>query len=70
MALRTDEGVDAVFHFAANPEVRMSTTNSEMHFNENVVATFSLLEAMRRKDLKNLYSPHRALSTENRRRYR
>jgi UDP-glucose 4-epimerase len=31
--------VDVVFHYAANPEV---------HFNENVVTTFNLLEAMRK----------------------
>jgi UDP-glucose 4-epimerase len=30
------------------PEVRVSTTNQEVHFNENVVAIFNLLEAMRR----------------------
>jgi UDP-glucose 4-epimerase len=44
---RALEGVDVVFHFAANPEVRVSTTNPEIHFNENIVATFNLLEAMR-----------------------
>ena len=48
-ALRAVEGVDVVFHFAANPEVRVSTTSPEIHFNENVVATFNLLEAMRRR---------------------
>ncbi len=53
-ALKAVDGVDAVFHFAANPEVRVSTTNPETHFNENVVATFNLLEAMRRKDVKEL----------------
>ena len=46
------EGVEVVFHFAANPEVRVSTTNPEIHFNENVVATFNLLEAMRREGVK------------------
>jgi len=35
---------DVVFHFAANPEVRLSTTEPIVHFNENVVATFSVLE--------------------------
>jgi UDP-glucose 4-epimerase len=45
---RALEGVDVVFHFAANPEVRVSTTNPQIHFNENVVATFNLLEEMRR----------------------
>jgi UDP-glucose 4-epimerase len=52
--LKAVEGVDVVFHFAANPEVRVSTTNPEIHFNENVVATFNLLEAMRKKGVKEL----------------
>ena len=47
-------GVDAVFHFAANPEVRVSTTNPDIHFNENVVTTFNLLEAMRKNDVTQL----------------
>jgi UDP-glucose 4-epimerase len=51
-ALKAVDGVNAVFHFAANPEVRVSTINPEMHFNENVVATFNLLEAMRKRDVK------------------
>jgi len=54
VALRAVEGVDTVFHFAANPEVRVSTTNPEVHFNENIVATFNLLEAMRKKGVKEL----------------
>jgi len=53
-ALKAVEGVDAVFHFAANPEVRVSTTNPEVHFNENVVATFNLLEAMRKRGVREL----------------
>ena len=53
-ALRAVEGVETVFHYAANPEVRVSTTNPEIHFNENVVATFNLLEAMRRKGVKEI----------------
>jgi UDP-glucose 4-epimerase len=53
-ALKAVDGVDTVFHFAANPEVRVSTTNPEIHFNENVVATFNLLEAMRKRDVKEL----------------
>lgn len=42
------KGVNTVFHFAANPEVRVSTTNPRTHFEENVVTTFNLLEAMRK----------------------
>jgi len=48
------ERVDVVFHFAANPEVRVSAINPEVHFNENVVATFNLLEAMRREGVREL----------------
>jgi len=46
--------VDVVFHYAANPEVLVSTTNPDIHFNENVVATFDLLEAMRKNDVEQL----------------
>ena len=53
-ALKAVDGVNAVFHFAANPEVRVSTTNPEIHFNENAVATFNLLEAMRKRDVREL----------------
>ncbi|MEM3680037.1 MAG: SDR family NAD(P)-dependent oxidoreductase [Metallosphaera sp.] len=48
------KGVDVVFHCAANPEVKVSTTNPEIHFNDNVVATFNLLKAMRKGDVKEL----------------
>jgi UDP-glucose 4-epimerase len=53
-AQKAVRGVDAVFHFAANPEVRVSTTNPDIHFSENVVATFNLLEAMRKNDVTQL----------------
>jgi len=43
---KTVRDIDVVFHYAANPEVRVSTTNPEIHLNENIVATFNLLEAM------------------------
>jgi len=52
--LRAVEGVDTVFHFAANPEVRVSTTDPEIHFRENIVATFNLLEVMRRRGIREL----------------
>ena len=52
--LQAVEGINVVFHYAANPEVRVSTTNPDIHFNENVAATFNLLEAMRKNDVKNL----------------
>ena len=52
--LKVTKNVDAVFHYAANPEVRVSTTTPEIHFNENIVATFNLLEAMRKNDVREL----------------
>jgi len=53
-ALKAVEGVDVVFHFAANPEVRISTTEPETHFRENVVVTFNVLEAMRKRGVREL----------------
>ncbi|MEM0057856.1 MAG: NAD-dependent epimerase/dehydratase family protein [Candidatus Bathyarchaeia archaeon] len=41
---------ETVFHFAANPEVRISSENPKIHYEQNVVATFNLLEAVRRAD--------------------
>ncbi len=41
-------GVDAVFHLAANPEVRVSVTEPRVHFDENILATFNALEAARK----------------------
>lgn len=54
VAMEAVRGVEAVFHFAANPEVRVSTTNPDIHFGENVVATFNLLEAMRKSGVREL----------------
>ena len=39
---------DLIFHLAANPEVRVGQTEPKVHFEENVVVTFNLLEAIRR----------------------
>ncbi len=41
-------GVSLVFHFAANPEVRVGEVEPTIHFEENLLATFRLLEAMRK----------------------
>jgi UDP-glucose 4-epimerase len=41
-----------VFHYAANPEVRISTTSPDIHFRENIVATFNVLEASRIGDVR------------------
>jgi len=41
-------GCEAVFHFAANPEVRVSVTDPKVHFQDNLLATFNVLEACRK----------------------
>jgi len=49
-SLKAVKDVETVFHLAANPEVRVSTTAPEIHFKENVITTFNLLEACRKLD--------------------
>jgi len=39
---------ELVFHLAANPEVRLGVENPRIHFEQNIVATYNLLEAMRK----------------------
>ena len=39
---------ELIFHLAANPEVRIGETDPSVHFEENLTATFNLLEAMRK----------------------
>ncbi len=46
-ARKAVENVELVFHLAANPEVRVGEKEPSVHFQENLVATFNLLEAMR-----------------------
>ncbi|MEM2103372.1 MAG: NAD-dependent epimerase/dehydratase family protein [Candidatus Bathyarchaeia archaeon] len=41
---------ETVFHMAANPEVRVSSTNPKVHYEQNIYATFNLLEAIRKAD--------------------
>jgi len=41
------KNVDIVFHYAANPEVRVSVMDPKIHFKENLQATFNVLEACR-----------------------
>ncbi|ADM28252.1 NAD-dependent epimerase/dehydratase [Ignisphaera aggregans DSM 17230] len=49
---RSFREADLVIHMAANPEVRLSVVNPEIHFNENILATFNVLEASRIYDVK------------------
>ena len=43
---------DTIFHFAANPEVRLG--EPEIHFSSNILGTFNILESMRKSDVKRI----------------
>jgi len=42
------EGCKIVYHLAANPEVKVSSISPNIHFQQNVVATYKPLEAVRK----------------------
>lgn len=44
--------IDLVFHLASNPEVRTDVADPITHFNENLMVTFNVLEAMRENNVK------------------
>jgi UDP-glucose 4-epimerase len=49
-ASRSVCGVEAVFHLAANPEVRVAEVDPSIHLHENLLTTFSVIEAMRKSE--------------------
>ena len=46
--------VDMVFHLAANPDVKLGVTDTRVHFNQNILATYNLLEEMRMAGVKKI----------------
>ena len=48
------KNVDVVFHLAADPDVRTGISNPRHSFENNVLITFNVLEAMRKNDIKYL----------------
>jgi UDP-glucose 4-epimerase len=44
------EGCSVVYHLAANPEVRIAVTNTNVDFEQNLVATRNVLEAMKESE--------------------
>ena len=49
------ENAELVFHLAANPEVQVGETDPSIHFEENLMTTFNVLEVMRKSaSMKNL----------------
>ena len=47
-------GVDAVFHLAANADVRFGTEHPKKDLEQNTIATFHVLEAMRANGIKRI----------------
>ena len=52
--IRACNDVDQVFHLAANPDVRIGASNTRMHFDQNILATYNLLDAMHRQHVKEI----------------
>lgn len=48
------KNIDAVFHFAANPDVKLGASNTKIHLEQNIIATHNVLEAMRANDVKKI----------------
>lgn len=48
------QGVDFVFHFAANADVRFGTENTRRDLEQNTIATYNVLEAMRLNNVKRI----------------
>ena len=47
-------GKEMVFHLAANPDVKLGAENTRVHLEQNVLATYNLLEAMRQSGVKKI----------------
>ena len=49
--------MDVVFHFAANPDVRQGPNNTRVHMEQNIEATYLVLEAMRKASVRSICFP-------------
>ncbi len=47
-------GKDMVFHIAANPDVKLGAEDTRVHLDQNVLATYNLLEAMRKAGVRRI----------------
>jgi len=46
--------MDIIYHVAANPDVKLGAQDTKVHFEQNVKATYNLLEAMRINDVEDI----------------
>ena len=51
---RVFKGVDEVWHLAANPDVRVGAINPNKIYRNNILSTYNLLEAMRKRGVQRL----------------
>jgi len=51
---RETRDIDLVYHVAANPDVKLGAKDTRIHFEQNVRATYNLLEAMRINDIRDI----------------
>ncbi|AKB30446.1 UDP-glucose 4-epimerase [Methanosarcina siciliae C2J] len=51
---RACKDVDMVYHVAANPDVKLGASDTKVHLDQNILATYNLLEAMRKGDAKKI----------------
>ncbi len=49
---RACRDIDLVCHVAANLYVRLGASDTKIHFDQNILATYNLLEAMRKNNVK------------------
>ncbi|MDP2767259.1 MAG: NAD-dependent epimerase/dehydratase family protein [Candidatus Methanoperedens sp.] len=47
-------GADVIYHLAANPDVRLGAENTRIHLEQNIIATYNVLEAMRMNKQQNI----------------
>ncbi len=48
------KGHDLVFHMAANPDVRIGESSPKLELDNGIIATFNVLEAMRKNNIKKI----------------
>ena len=48
------QGLDIVYHLAANPDIRLGTRITDTDLNEGTIATYNVLESMRLADVKKI----------------
>jgi UDP-glucose 4-epimerase len=48
------KNIDLVCHVAANPDVRLGATDTRVHLDQNILATYNLLEAVRKNSIKKI----------------